>query len=229
MDYFSVPSGDIMGRGPGRVTTYRVNGTQILVFYDNANYFHIVTESSIGLRGGGGGCVGCYVIYNETYSPLASISFGGGYTIQANLSGITASVEKPFTQQYVLGIPEYKTVSAPAPPVPTSPKGLNISALFGNSTFTVKNYNKTLSGLGLDVMINWNGFIVPNYVIAILILIVAIVILAASKEEEGIIIGLVILYAADIFQIELIPLSAIVTIVFLVYRVAKQHKGDNDG
>ena len=167
-------------------------------------------------------------LYNTTTSKMAYVSPTTNFTMTANLINLNGTIQKPYSTTYILGIPQIRTNNtgnAGATPVPPTPTGLNVSGLYKNSTFTLNNYNSIMTGLGLNVMVNWNGFIMPEYVINILIIIIAIVILAASKSEEGVIIGIAMLYIGDIYQLELLPVSVIITLVFLVYHTARKHKG----
>lgn len=152
-----------------------------------------------------------------------------GMTFTFNGIYLNASINKLYSTDYVLGSPEMQTNPiTPTPitptPIPHSNSSIGLGKLMSNGTFGLGNYNSIMNGLGLNIIIDWNGFDVPKFVVALIVIIVSIIVLAISENAYEMIIGLIMLWIAGILQIELIPIAVIVSIIFAVHIAVSHHK-----
>ena len=188
-----------------------------LAIYNNATqegYPHIVVASSTNSLGR------ISVYYN--YSGFTNIS----------LSGITATLEKPYTTQYKLhGFVSTVCLSlsclanatkpivnvTPSPP-PSSPMHLNIS---GTTTINFANLSTTTYLLDTNI-----GF--PFYVLVIaslfLVFIGIMMLSSHSHGHLGFVFMLIAIWIFGIWEYEILYLGMIVTIFFLIYEYIEKRR-----
>ena len=126
---------------------------------------------------------------------------------------------QPYTTSYILGnLSVIASVSKSGTSISGAPQPLNSNNTLPKPilNFTQNNINTTLKSLGLNTIINFNGFTIPKYLIAILLIIIAIIVFGLM-HEDGIIFTLILLWLAGFFAFTNIGYLIITIFAILVY------------